>query len=120
VPELQAICQRIQLHPQAFETPIDPPVDAVYLDPMFPSKAKSALPSKAMQWMSIMTENCLTDEKLLEIAMDSATEKVILKRPLHAPILAPDQLRGQKKGKSHRFDIYMGRASRAQSTHVIM
>lgn len=86
------------------------PTDIIYLDPMFPTRKKTALPNKAMQWLNeillLDTSQAITDEMLLNWALAHARTRVVLKRPLKAPKIFTHKISHQVKGKAHRFDIY--------------
>ncbi|MBK8205202.1 MAG: class I SAM-dependent methyltransferase [Planctomycetes bacterium] len=81
--------------------------DVVYLDPMFPDRRKSAKVKKEMQYM----QELLGPEDgsdLLEPALQAATRRVVVKRPVHAPRLpSAAQPAHVHKGKSVRFDVYL-------------
>ncbi len=80
--------------------------DVVYLDPMFPDRAKSA---KVKKDMAIFHELVGKDEdadRLLEVALSKALHRVVVKRPRIAPYLDARKPSYQVLGKSSRFDIY--------------
>jgi len=82
--------------------------EVAYLDPMFPTKKKSALPKKQMQLLANhigagAKEECLN---LLSLAMQTS-RKVVLKRPKYSPIMNKNQMTYQILGQSIRFDIYL-------------
>jgi len=84
--------------------------DAIYLDPMFPEKKKSALSPKGMQALQAILPEADTkgDRELLEMALKVAKERVVVKRPLHAPAI--ESLVNHKFiGKSIRYDMYLVR-----------
>ena len=77
--------------------------DMIYLDPMYPSKQKSALSKLPMQCLQAMTE-AQDDTALLAMARKKAKKRVVVKRPSRSqPLMTPDT---STHGKSHRFDIY--------------
>lgn len=81
--------------------------DVVYLDPMYPHRNKTALPSKEMQFFRALTGGDGDADALLAPARAAADWRVVVKRPLHAPPLAgqpPDQC---LKGTRARFDLYL-------------
>lgn len=89
------------------------PVDVIYLDPMFPDKAKSAKSKKSMQAFQDLLDGDLDAGELLNLAISKAVYRVVVKRPRLAPALHEQfgDLRLQKpsqvlSGKSCRFDIY--------------
>ncbi|MCC7507981.1 MAG: class I SAM-dependent methyltransferase [Planctomycetes bacterium] len=81
--------------------------DVVYLDPMFPDRRKSAKVKKEMQYMQDLLGH-EDGNDLLEPALQAATRRVVVKRPVHAPPL-PSAAKPTHvhKGKSVRFDVYM-------------
>ncbi len=83
--------------------------EVIYLDPMFPERRKSAKVKKEMQYMQAL----LGDEdgaELFEPALQCATRRVVVKRPIHAPPLAASPNPTHVlKGKSVRFDVYTRR-----------
>ncbi|TNF33230.1 MAG: hypothetical protein EP312_09815 [Gammaproteobacteria bacterium] len=80
--------------------------DAIYLDPMFPARDKSAAVKKPMVYLQdLLGEGC-DGSDLLVAALQSAKRRVVVKRPPKAPFLAGMQPSGQRHGKAIRFDIY--------------
>jgi 16S rRNA (guanine1516-N2)-methyltransferase len=91
--------------------------DAVYLDPMFPPKRRaSALPPLAMQIMRAVVGDGPDREDLLAVARHTA-RRVILKRPTHAPLLAPD-VALTMKGKLVRYDVYLSDRTKANESAI--
>ena len=82
--------------------------DVIYLDPMFPARNKAALVKKEMQLLQALIGPEPDAEALLDTARRTARRRVVVKRPVHAPPLAPgpDLVHG---GKTMRFDVYLGR-----------
>lgn len=82
--------------------------DVIYLDPMFPEGQKSAAAKKPMQ----ILQNLLpppSDEitcGLFDIAREWVLDRVVLKRPLHAPFLRKLKPNHSIAGKLCRFDVY--------------
>lgn len=80
--------------------------DVIYLDPMFPTRTKSALVKKEMR---IIKEIVGSDEdatELFNLAMKVATKRVVVKRPLHAPTITENKPDITYKAKASRFDVY--------------
>lgn len=78
----------------------------IYLDPMFPSRDKSALVKKEMRLFRPLVGDDLDAGDLLVAAYVLASHRVVVKRPRKAPPipgLAPSQV---LEGKSSRYDIY--------------
>lgn len=85
--------------------------EVIYLDPMYPSKKKSALSSKWMQILQAVTKKALSTDTMLEQVVTRARlfaqKSVVLKRPHDAPKL--DLLNQRElKGKLVRYDIFRG------------
>jgi 16S rRNA (guanine1516-N2)-methyltransferase len=87
----------------------DQPYDVVYLDPMFPERDKSAAVTKEAQLLQQHEHPATTsdEQRLLKKALDIASKRVIVKRPLHAPFLAEQKPSFSDKGKAIRYDIYL-------------
>lgn len=86
---------------------------AVLLDPMFEVCAISAKSQPKKQMASLRallrTSSAQEVELLFQTAIEMATDRVVVKRPVGAPPLVSLQLRrpsNQLEGKSARFDIY--------------
>lgn len=83
--------------------------DAIYLDPMFPSRDKAALPRKSAQVLADLIG--VDDGDLADVvsrATPLARKRVVVKRRRHDVTLAvPDW---QIFGRSVRFDVYKGTA----------
>ena len=87
------------------------PFDCIYLDPMFPEHHSSAKPAKEMQILQYLTSNEAIDQ-CFELALQTATNRVVIKRPAKAPTmtdLAPDLV---YREKTIRFDVYLTTACR--------
>jgi len=79
--------------------------DAIYLDPMFPSSNHQAKNKKEIQFLQSVTNN-LDIEPLFQLALESAQQRVVVKRPLHSDFLNLLKPNFQFKGKTIRFDVY--------------
>jgi 16S rRNA (guanine1516-N2)-methyltransferase len=80
--------------------------DVIYLDPMFPGDGRTALPRRELQLLRELTGDDDTGTALLSLARARARRRVVVKRPLHAPALAPDASL-VFKGRAVRFDVYL-------------
>ena len=80
----------------------------IYLDPMYPhpEKKKSALPRKEMQLFRLVVGDDLDADQLFAWAYSSAAKRVVVKRPLDAPLIHP-QVVHRYEGKSTRYDLYI-------------
>jgi len=84
----------------------------IYLDPMFPERNKSALVKKEMRFLHDIVGPSENDSALLEISLQKAEKRVVVKRPLHAEFLANRKPDFSYKGKAIRFDIYLAKPSK--------
>lgn len=82
-------------------------VDAVYLDPMFPHRKKSALVKKEMRLFQVMLGPDEDADLLLPAAQHAAAKRVVVKRPNSAPLLAGAKPSMAITSKKHRFDVYI-------------
>ncbi|WP_150464069.1 class I SAM-dependent methyltransferase [Francisella sp. XLW-1] len=82
--------------------------DCVYVDPMFPTRRKSAKVKQAMQILHkiAFNEECSNAELLENIIKAKRTKKAIVKRPINAEFLSGEKPTSQLKGKTNRFDVY--------------
>lgn len=87
--------------------------DVIYLDPMFPTRNKRALPGKRMQWTAqLATADPRPLAQWLDAAIGRAVERVVLKRRRKDPALRPPDW--QIVGTTVRYDVYRGRAEHAR------
>lgn len=103
---LQARLSLIHASSLSALTDITPRPEAVYLDPMFPHRHKSALVKKEMRVFQMLVGADMDADGLLEPARRLATKRVVVKRPDYAPPLAGVATQSAIVTKSHRFDIY--------------
>lgn len=80
--------------------------EVVVLDPMFPPRKKSARVKKEMQLFQALLGFEPDAEALFESAIKAALRRVVVKRPAHAPPLAPDPT-VVYKGRDTRFEVYL-------------
>ena len=66
-----------------------PPMDVIYMDPMFEPRQGSALPRKPAQLLHRLVEADMDAGDLLEVAR-GACHRVVVKRPNDGPTLAPN------------------------------
>ena len=84
--------------------------DVIYIDPMFPASKKSALVKKEMQAFQQLVGADHDSDALLQLALEKALYRVVVKRPLKAASLAGFKAAFSIKGKAVRFDVYPLRA----------
>jgi 16S rRNA (guanine1516-N2)-methyltransferase len=81
--------------------------DVIYLDPMFPTRKKSASVKKEMVIMQELLGKDIDYVLLFETAMACATKRVVVKRPRLASNIIENAAKFSLNGKSSRFDIYL-------------
>ena len=81
--------------------------DVVHLDPMYPHRGKQALPQKEMQLLRELTGGDPDADALLAPALACARQRVVVKRPSHAPFLAGQAPSYQLEGTQARYDVYV-------------
>jgi 16S rRNA (guanine1516-N2)-methyltransferase len=89
--------------------------DVIYLDPMFPTRTKSALVKKEMRVLRVVVGEDVDSENLLTLSRKIAKKRVVVKRPRLAPHLnnqTPDVI---YRGESSRFDVYLHKAPSLES-----
>lgn len=84
-----------------------PVADVIYLDPMYPSRTKSAQVKKEMQLLHQLLANEGPNAGLLAIARKRAKKRVVVKRPISAEYLDDLIPHSQVKSKNTRYDIYL-------------
>lgn len=82
-------------------------LDVIYLDPMFPTRTKSALVKKEMRILKDIVGDDIDSPELLTLALKVAKKRVVAKRPLHAPTLTELKPDIVFKGRACRFDVYL-------------
>lgn len=85
------------------------PFDAIYFDPMYPHKKKSALPKQEMVLFRNLVGDDMDAKEVLTAALETlrmGTQRVVVKRPLHAEPLLPN-VHHQLEGKIVRYDVYI-------------
>ena len=78
----------------------------IYLDPMFPERKKAAAVKKEAAMLQHLAVSVDDSESLWQWAWDQPVERVVVKRPLRAPILGYIRPAHTLKGKSVRFDVF--------------
>ncbi len=77
--------------------------DVIYLDPMFPHRAKSALVNGPMQYLQRLLGPDYDAEELIKLALRQPVKRVVVKRPATAP---ESDATFTLKAKANRFDVY--------------
>ncbi len=74
---------------------------------MYPERKKSALVKKEMQILQHLLGKDENSAELLKTALNYAKDRVVVKRPLHAPFLLDKKPAASINSKKTRFDIYL-------------
>lgn len=93
--------------------PGTPPTDVVYLDPMYPSRDKSALPAKEMQMLRELVGDDTDAHDVLQTALRFARRRVVVKRPKAAGPLGDLEANFRIEMPNTRFDVYLPSAGSA-------
>ncbi len=84
----------------------DKVADVIYLDPMYPHRDKSSLVKKEMRLFHTLVGESSDDALLLELALEKARYRVVVKRPRKGETIQGKAPSHQILGKSCRYDIY--------------
>jgi len=90
--------------------------DVIYMDPMFPERGKSSQVKKDLQLLRRLLPSETDPAPMLQMALGHATDRVVIKRPSRAPVVAGPPRSHAIDGKTTRFDVYLtqpGTASEA-------
>jgi 16S rRNA (guanine1516-N2)-methyltransferase len=80
--------------------------DVIYLDPMYPDRKKSALVKKNMQILQKLLGVDQETDKLLEVALQHAKNRVVVKRPKGAEQISNQKPNTTIESKKTRYDVY--------------
>lgn len=80
--------------------------DAIYFDPMYPHKKKTALPKQEMVVFRELIGQDQDAAEVLQRALETPAKRVVVKRPTGAETLLPG-VRHSFEGKVVRYDVYM-------------
>ena len=111
-PWLRSVAARVELYEldaRNLEVANAAAVDVIYLDPMFPSRRKSAAVKKEMVLFQTLLESDDANDsvELLDWALSQNVARVVVKRPAKAPQLGPKSPSHCISGKAVRFDVYV-------------
>ena len=81
--------------------------DVIYIDPMYPSRQKSALVKKEMQLLHQIIGPDTDSEQLLDSAIQTAIKRVVVKRPKSAGPISNKKPSAAVESKNTRYDIYL-------------
>ena len=82
--------------------------DVVFLDPMYPEAAGGGRARKAegLHLLRLLAGDDDDQDALLDLARRAARQRVVVKRPRHAPPLAGRPPNGALVGRTVRYDLY--------------
>ncbi len=80
--------------------------DTVYLDPMYPERKKSAAVKKEMQALQMLVGSDMDSEELLDVALQRAKHRVVVKRPRNADLVGMREPDTRIFSPNTRYDIY--------------
>ena len=83
-----------------------PSPDAVYLDPMFPERSKSAAVKKKFQLLHRIERPCTDEVDLLEAALALRPRRIVIKRTRKGPYLAGRKPHYSLEGTTIRYDCF--------------
>lgn len=107
-PQLHTIINRMHLITGgAKQLLVDLKAPVIYLDPMYPSGNKHALVKKEMRILRDIVGDDNDAVNLLAIALQCASERVVVKRPKYAENLNAHPPSFSLTGRSVRFDVYL-------------
>jgi 16S rRNA (guanine1516-N2)-methyltransferase len=107
IPELAPIVERMELHEEdslIALTKLTEVPEVIYLDPMFPSRQKSALVKKKFQMLQQLEQPCKEGDEFLQAAIDCKPKKIVIKRPLKGEYLGNHKPDYSINGKTIRYD----------------
>lgn len=81
--------------------------EVIYMDPMYPSREKSALVKKNMRLLHQLAGPDTDSAQLLETARNAALKRVVVKRPKSAPFVGDQKPATSIESKNTRYDIYL-------------
>lgn len=80
--------------------------DVIYLDPMYPSREKSALVKKEMQLLHQLVGADTNSGELLAVSRQKALKRVVVKRPKGADFVGNQKPAASIESKNTRYDLY--------------
>lgn len=92
------------LEKMAIEDPKGSFADAIYMDPMYPERKKSALVKKELRIIRNLVGADMDSEALLLAAIDSGVSRVVVKRPKGATYVADKVPNHSVESPNTRFD----------------
>ena len=86
----------------------DETFETLFLDPMYPDRGKQALTKIKMRVLRELVGDDADSTELLRCSIAYPKKKrVVVKRPIHAPVIQGFHPTLEIRGKKHRYDIYL-------------
>ena len=82
----------------------------IYIDPMFPERKKAAAVKKEAMMLQYLSASNDGGESLINWAWQQAVDRIVVKRPVKAPVLGERKASFSLSGKSVRFDVFVRHA----------
>ena len=79
----------------------------IYIDPMFPERKKAAAVKKEAMMLQYLSASSDGGESLMNWAAQQAVNRIVVKRPVKAPVLGGRKPSFSLSGKSVRFDVFV-------------
>lgn len=106
-PELRERLRVIEADARSHLLTLASPPDAVYLDPMYPERDKSALVKKEMRILRTLVGKDLDASELLTAARACGAGRVVVKRPRGAPLIDGPAPSHSIEAPNTRYDVYL-------------
>lgn len=91
-----------------FAEPNEAPIaDAIYIDPMYPERKKSALVKKELRIIRNLVGADFDSERLLTRAIESGVPRVVVKRPKGSDYVADRVPSHSVESPNTRYDVYL-------------
>ena len=81
--------------------------DAIYLDPKYPHREKSALVKKEMRIIRAFVGDDEDTAEIVSVARHKAKKRVVVKRPKTAPPVIEERVNFTVESKNTRYDVYL-------------
>jgi 16S rRNA (guanine1516-N2)-methyltransferase len=106
-PDLRERVQVEEADARRYLLSLTTPPDAVYLDPMYPERGKSALVKKEMRILRELVGKDPDAAELLDAALACGARRVAVKRPRGAPIVDGPAPSHSIEAPNTRYDVYL-------------
>jgi 16S rRNA (guanine1516-N2)-methyltransferase len=106
-PELHEHVDVVEADARSYLCALATPPDAVYLDPMYPERGKSALVKKEMRILRELVGKDPDASELLDAALACGAPRVAVKRPRGAPVVDGPPPTHSIEAPNTRYDVYL-------------